>query len=214
MNDASIVEEFVDQNQDALEQVLDSLGDKTKSCCVPDTLCVQFRQRLGALLDLNNDQLQPCLGGLFPGVVQGLTEVAQDPDVHIHEWLGCQVPLGIPTKIPPGGVFPVVSPQSVEREKDRIRYLHAKVWDTENYASHAEHKARADEVLKNEIAKGWAVNCQEIEEEVGTLELAKIAVATAQTPRSRLKRGLCFPGRRTSSRGSWGARTIMRASSS
>ena len=84
---ASIVEQLVGQNEGKLEQVLDSLGDKTKSCCVPETLCAQLRQRLGALLSLNNEQLQPGPGGLFPGVVQGLTEAAQDPDVHIHEWL-------------------------------------------------------------------------------------------------------------------------------
>ena len=42
---ASIVEELVDQNEGELEQVLDSLGDKTKSCCVPETLCAQLRQR-------------------------------------------------------------------------------------------------------------------------------------------------------------------------
>ena len=97
----------------------------------------------------------------------------------IHEWLRGQVPLGISTKIPLGGVFPVVSPQSLGREKDRIRYLHAKVWDNENCASYAEHKVKADEVLKNEIAKGyvqWADNRQEIEQDVVPLELAKIAV--------------------------------------
>ena len=172
---ASIVEELVDQNQ----EVLDELGDKTKSCAVPGTLCAQLRQRLGALLALNDEQLQPGPGGLFPGVIQGLTEAAQDPDVHIHEWLRGQVPLGISAKIPPGGVFPLVSPQSVGREKDRIRYLHAKVWGTENYASYTEHRAQADEVLQNEIAKGyvqWTANRQEIENDVGTLEFAKIAV--------------------------------------
>ena len=36
---ASIVEEFLDQNEGALEQVLDSLGDKTNSYCVQETLC-------------------------------------------------------------------------------------------------------------------------------------------------------------------------------
>ena len=176
---ASIVEELVDQNQEVLDEVLDSLGDKTKSCVVPGTLCAQLRQRLGALLALNDEQLQPGPGGLFPGVIQGLTEAAQDPDVHIHEWLSGQVPLGISAKIPPGGVFPLVSPQSVGRENDRIRYLHAKVWGTENYASYTEHRAQADEVLQNEIAKGyvqWTANRQEIENDVGTVDLAKIAV--------------------------------------
>ena len=51
----------------ALEKVLGSLGDITKSCVVPETLCAQLRQRLGALLALNNKQLQPVPGGLFPG---------------------------------------------------------------------------------------------------------------------------------------------------
>ena len=132
-----------------------------------------------SFVNVNNEQSQPGPDGLFPGVVQGLTEAAQDRDVHIHECLRGQVPLGISTKIPPGGVFPMVSPQSVGRERDRIRYLHAKVWRTENYASYAEHKAKADGVLKNDIAKWyvqWAVNRQEIEQDVGTLELAKIAV--------------------------------------
>ena len=53
------------------------------------------------------------------------------------------------------------------------------MWGTENYASYTEHRAQADEVLQNEIAKGyvqWATNRQEIENDVGTLELAKIAV--------------------------------------
>ena len=77
-----------------------SLVDLTKSYCVQGNTVAQLRQRLEALLGLNNEQLQPGPGGLFPGVVQGLTEAAQDPDVHIHEWLRGQVPLGISTKIP------------------------------------------------------------------------------------------------------------------
>ena len=76
-----------------------------------------------------------------------------DPDVHIHEWLKGHVPLGITVPVPPGGVFPVVSPQSVGREQDRIRYLHAKVWGAENYASYEDpHGAQADKRTEGEIS--------------------------------------------------------------
>ena len=123
---ASIVEELVGQNEGELEQVLDSLGDKTKSYCVLETLVRSFVNDWELCWASTTSSCSLVLGGLFPGVVRGLTEAAQDPDVHIHEWLRGQVPLGISTKIPPGGVFPAVSPQSVGREKDRIRQVHAK----------------------------------------------------------------------------------------
>ena len=42
MKAASIVEELVDQNEGALEQVLDSLVDLTKSYCVQETLWRSF----------------------------------------------------------------------------------------------------------------------------------------------------------------------------
>ena len=104
------------------------------------------------MLELGQDALVPGPGGLFPGLFQGLTQVAQDPDVHVHNWLRGEVPFGITTHIPLGGVFPVVSPQCVGREKDR--YLNAKVWDSQNYSSYHEHKEQADKVLQNEINKG------------------------------------------------------------
>ena len=60
----------------------------------------------------------------------------------------------------------MVSPQSVGREKDRI-------------ASCEEHKSKADELLKKEMSKGYvqrAVNRGNIGQDVGPLQLAKIAV--------------------------------------
>ena len=95
--------------------------------------------------------------------------------------IGCEVkyPLESPRASPPGGVFPVVSPQCVGREKDRLRYVNAKVWDSQNYSSYHEHKEQADKVLQTEINKGyvqWSASRDELEHEVGTLQLAKIAV--------------------------------------
>ena len=151
----------MDQHEEALNPVLDSLGDKTKSHMVPETLCAILRLRL-------KDMLQLCImicspDGLFPGLIRGLT------DVHIHEWLRSQVPLESQFR------FYVVWPQSVGREKDRIRYLHANVWDVENYACYEEHKSKADELSRNEISKGfvqWAVNRRNIVQDVVALQLA------------------------------------------
>ena len=84
------------------------------------------------MLELSQDALVPGPGGLFPGLFEGLTQAAQDPDVNVHNWLRGEVPLRITTRIPPGGVFPVVSPQCVGREKDRLRCVNAKVWDSQN----------------------------------------------------------------------------------
>ena len=122
------------------------------------------------MLGLCDEDLQPGPGGFFPGLIRGLTEAASDPDVHIHEWSKGHVPLGITVPIPPGGVFPVAS------TSECIRYLHAKVWGGDNYASYDEHKVKADELLKNEISKGyvqWAANRGDIEKDVGPLHLAK-----------------------------------------
>ena len=65
------------------------------------------------------------------------------------------------------------------REKDRLQYVEAKVWDTKNYSSCQEHKEKADKVFQNKINKGyvqWAASRDVIEQDVGTLQLAKIAV--------------------------------------
>ena len=121
---------------------------------------------------------------LFPGIVEALTVASCDPDVHIHEWLRGKAPVGITAPIQPGGVFPVISPQSVGKEKDRARYLHAKVWGNANYASYDEHKVQADELFHKEVQKGyvqWAASRDELEREVGTLHLAKIGVIVKGT---------------------------------
>ena len=52
-----------------------------------------------------------------------MTVAACDPDVHIHEWLRGKAPVGITAPIQLGGVFPVIPPQSVGKEKDRARYF-------------------------------------------------------------------------------------------
>ena len=167
---------MVDENQVELSKVLDKLGNKAEACLVPEALCCELRERSCSMLELGQDTLVPGPGGLFAGLFQGLTQAAQDPDVHVHNWLPGEVPLGITTH---GGVFPVVSPQCVGREKDRLRYVNAKVWDSQNYSSYHEHKEQADKVLQNEINKGfvqWSASRDELEHEVGALQLAKIAV--------------------------------------
>ena len=106
-------------------------------------------------------------------------QAAQDPDVHIHKWLRGEVRLGITVPIPPAGVFPSVSPQSLGKERDRIRYLNAKLWGSVNYSSYEEHQVRADEILQAEVRKGyveWAPTREELERQVGPLQLAKIDV--------------------------------------
>ena len=106
---------------------------------------------------LRHDQsaVQPGPGGLFPGIVEAMTAASCDPDVHIHEWLRGKAPVGITAPTQPGGVFPVISPQSVGKEKDRARYLHAKVWGNANYGSYDEHKVQADELFHKEVQKGY-----------------------------------------------------------
>ena len=52
-------------------------------------------------------------------------------------------------------------------------------WDSQNYSSYHEHKEQADKVLQTEINKGyvqWSASRDELEHEVGTLQLVKIAV--------------------------------------
>ena len=174
-----LIEEIVDRNHDVLAEVLDNLGNKITAHVVPESLCHDLRDKLQSLLGLSRDALTPGPGGLFPELFEGLTLAAQDPDVHIHEWLRGKVPLGITTHIPPGGIFPIVEPQRVGREKDRLQYVEAKVWDTKNYSSYQEHKEKADKVFQNEIDKGyvqWAASRDVLEQDVGTLQLAKIAV--------------------------------------
>ena len=69
-----------------------------------------------------------------------------------------------------------LSRQSVGREKDGIRCLNTKMCGTKNNASNAEHKAKTDELLKNEIANGYgAVVSRSLGQDVGALELANVA---------------------------------------
>ena len=138
-----------------------------------------LREKLIHTFGMDQSAVQSGPGGLFPGIVEALTVASCDPDVHIHEWLRGKAPVGITAPIQPGGIFPVISPQSVGKEKDRARYLHAKVWGNANYASYDEHKVQADELFHKEVQKGyvqWAASRDELEREVGTLHLAKIGV--------------------------------------
>ena len=107
---------------------------------MPEALCCELRERLCSMLELGQDALLPGPGGSFLGLLKDLLS---------------EEPLGITTHIPPGGVFPVVSPQCVGREKDRLRYVNAKVWDSQNYSSYHEHKEQADKVLQTEINEGY-----------------------------------------------------------
>ena len=65
------------------------------------------------------------------------------------------------------------------------------MWDTQNDSSCQEHKEKADKVLQTEIDEGnvqWAPSRVELEREVGTLHLAKMAVVVKgekSTPYSR-----------------------------
>ena len=92
-----------------------------------------------------------------------LTADANDPDVHIHQWLTGKVPVGITAPIEPGGVFPIVSPQSVGKE------------------------TVADELLKKEVRNGyvqWCANRAELEQEVGTLHLWRKLPSLLKGPKS------------------------------
>ena len=158
---AAIIEELVDQHEEALNPVSDGLGDKTKSHMVPDTLCAILRQ--------------PGPGGCL---IRGLTEAALDFDVHIHGWLRgrsrweSQFRLHL--------VEFSQWPHTKERAEKRPNSLSAREsLDVENHASHEERKSKADELLRNEISKGevqWAVNRRDVEQDEGALQLAKIAV--------------------------------------
>ena len=64
-------------------------------------------------------------GGLFPRNFRTLTDEADDPEVHIHQWFIGEVPVAT-TPIDPGGVSPS-SPQSRKGE-GRGRNVHTKVW--------------------------------------------------------------------------------------
>ena len=94
-----------ERNHDVLVEILDNLGNRITAHVVPESLCHDLRDKLQSLLGLSRDALTPRPGGLFPELFEGLTLVAQDPDVHVHEWLRGKVPLGITTHIPLGGIF-------------------------------------------------------------------------------------------------------------
>ena len=179
-----LIEEVVLQHEDLLSKVLSGLGRKDQIESVPEQCCELLREKLIHTFGMDQSAVQPGPGGLFPGIVEALTVASCDPDVHIHEWLRGKAPVGITAPIQPGGVFPVISPQSVGKEKDRARYLHAKVWGNANYASYDEHKVQADELFHKEVQKGyvqWAASRDELEREVGTLHLAKIGVIVKGT---------------------------------
>ena len=74
---SKIIEELVEKNQQTLEIVLSRLGDKSNSAAVPEALCVEMRSKLVSIFQMNESALHPGPGGLFPGLVQALTEAAQ-----------------------------------------------------------------------------------------------------------------------------------------
>ena len=181
---SELIEKVVSEFEDELDKVLSGLGQKEQVEHVSEESCEFLRRRLTSCFGLKESDLLPGPGGLVPGIFQNLTAEANDPDVHIHQWLTGKVPVGITAPIELGGVLSIVSPLSVGKEKDRARHLHAKVWGSTNYASYNELKDIADELLKKEVRNGyvqWCANRAELEQEVGTLHLAKIAVVVKGT---------------------------------
>ena len=106
---------------------------------------------------------------MVPEIFKILTAEAGDPDVHIHQWLTGNVPLGITAPIEPGVGVPLCpSPESWQGERSST--LSARV--------------EADKLLKKEVQSGyvqWCSNRAELEHWVGTLQLAKIAVLVKGT---------------------------------
>ena len=171
--------------------MLDHSGNKDTSHAVPESLCCELLENLCSMLGLGFEVLAPGPVVSSLGCFKDSLWLRKTPTSTSTN--GCEVPfpLGITASIPPGGVFPTVSPQCVGREADRLRYLNAKVWDAENYSSYQEHKEKADKVLQTEIDEGyvqWAPSRVELEREVGSLHLAKMAVVVKgekSTPYSR-----------------------------
>ena len=86
---------LVVHHEEVLNPLFDSLGDKTKSHMVPETLCTILRLRMNDMFGLCDEDLQPGPGGFFTGLIRGLTEATLDLDAHVHERLRGHVPLGI-----------------------------------------------------------------------------------------------------------------------
>ena len=59
-------------------------GDKLNPAAVPDALRVELRSRSVSIFQMSESAVNPRPGGLFPRLVQALTEATQDPGVHIH----------------------------------------------------------------------------------------------------------------------------------
>ena len=149
-----IIEEVVIQHEVVLNKVLSGLGQKDQIEPVPEQCCELLREKLILAFSMDESAVQPGPSGLFPGVVQMLTDEACDPDV--HEWPRGKAPVGITAVLERRRIGPVFAYQSVGNT---------------NYASYDE--------LQKEVQKGcvqWAASRSELEREVGTLHLAKIAV--------------------------------------
>ena len=120
---SKIIEEVVIQHEDRLNKVLSGLGRMDQIEPVPEQCCELLREKLIHTFGMDQSAVQPGPGGLFPRVVETLTVAACDPDVHIHEWLRGKAPVGITAPVQSGGVFPVIPPQSVGKEKVGAHYF-------------------------------------------------------------------------------------------
>ena len=110
--------EVVSEFEDNLDKVL-GLGHKEQVEHFSDESCEFLRKKFITCFGVEGSNLLPGQGGLIPGIFKMLTAEAGDPDVHIHQWLTGKVPLGITAPIKQGGVFHIVSPHSVGKEKGR-----------------------------------------------------------------------------------------------
>ena len=84
---SELIEEVVCEVEDELDKVLSGLGQKEQVEHVSEESCESLRRKLTCCFGLEESDLSPRPGGLVPGIFKVLTVEANDPDVHIHQWL-------------------------------------------------------------------------------------------------------------------------------
>jgi len=184
--------DFVQNNSEEVDQTLASIGDDKATGFSPESLrTIQQALAVEFHVKLTEDKLER-----RAALLRAILVAAGDPDTHVADWAAGQTPLGITQPLPHCGIFPPAGAAGVSLESVTDLVMSGEL---PNYESCRQHADKVEEALKADRAKWflvWSTSKAELEREVGTLILSRMA-ALVKTKNGKTKTRLIHDLRRS-----------------
>eukprot|EP00971_Amphidinium_carterae_P348661 6490615-Amphidinium_carterae.3 len=111
--------------------------------------------------DLGGKMCSGCEGKIQVNLIEAVVALSGDPDRGLAEWFRRGAPFGIVNNIDTNSVFPAV-PDERTRTAEDIPVFHGEVGEWTNYRSAEDSPHVVQQLLRDMVAQGWAVECDSV----------------------------------------------------